>query len=89
MSYRIKTAMPRRTTKKPMSKPTPAAQPSLEARNGEEFALLVNALPGRPEKSISCPGHFMQTYIYVPEAVIEAVGTVLLISDVELGCGTD
>lgn len=81
--------MPRRMTKKPMPKPTPAAQPSLEARDGEEFALLVNALPGHPKKSVYCPGHFMQTYIYIPEAILEAVGTVLLISDVELGCGTE
>jgi hypothetical protein len=80
MSHHIKTAMPRRRVKKPMLKPTPAAQPSLEARNGEEeFALLVNALPE----------HFMQTYIYAPEAISEAVWTVLLISDVEFGCGTD
>jgi hypothetical protein len=90
MSHHIKTAIPRRRAKKPMLKPMPAAQPSLEARNGEEeFALLVNSLPGHPKKSISCPGHFMQTYIYALEAISEAVWTVLLISDVELGCGTD
>jgi hypothetical protein len=72
-----------------MPKPTPAAQPSLEVRNGEEFALLVSALPGHPEKSVSCPEHFIHMYIYVPEAVLEAVGMVLLISDIELGCTTD
>jgi len=47
-----------------MLKPMPAAQPSLEAHNGEEeFALLVNSLPGHPKKSISCPGHFMHVHL--------------------------
>jgi len=39
-----------------MLKPMPAAQPSLEAHNGEEeFALLVNSLPGHPKKSNLLP----------------------------------
>jgi hypothetical protein len=40
-----KTALPRRRAKNLMPKPTLATQPSLEARSGEEFALLGSALP--------------------------------------------